>query len=159
MSDRGRGRLLVGAQFVLIGIIAIGRGSRLWPNWSLLIALEIALFAAGSVILILAFFHLGSALTANPVPRSDASLHTNGVYAYVRHPIYTGVLLTGMAVAIHHASLISVSAFLALVVLLNFKARWEEVFLLAKHRGYLSYMEQVPRFLPWPRANRDLHEH
>ncbi len=102
------------------------------------------------------FSHLGSALTANPVPKVAAPLQTGGVYSYVRHPIYTGVLILGFAVAIYRGTLISLVAFLALVLLLNFKARWEERFLAAKHEGYSSYIDQVPRFFPHLRRRRNM---
>jgi len=119
-----------------------------------LIVIEVVLLSVSSVILALAFSHLGSALTANPVPKADAPLQTGGIYSYVRHPIYTGVLVFGLGVAIYRASAISLLAFLALLLLLNFKARWEESFLRAKHEGYLSYMEQVPRFLPLKKRDK-----
>lgn len=157
MSDSGRGRLLVGAQFLLIGLTAFAPGRGLWVSSPWLILLELGLIFSGLGILVPAFFNLGSALTANPVPKADAPLQTHGIYAYVRHPIYTGVLVAGLGVAIYRASPISLFAFLALVALLNFKARWEEGFLKVKHEGYLSYMKQVPRFLP--RKNRGRGEH
>lgn len=158
MSALGRGRILVGAQFLLIGLVGFAPGGRLWTHSSWLILLELGLTFSGVAILVPAFVHLGSALTANPVPKADAPLQTDGIYAYVRHPIYTGVLVAGLGVAIYRASVISLLAFLTLVALLNFKARWEEGFLKAKHDGYLSYMEQVPRFFPRPRANRERRE-
>ncbi len=155
VSNGTRGRLLVGVQFMLIALIALAPGGRLWRSSPWLVVLEVVLLFGSLVILVLAFFHLGSALTANPVPKTDAPLQTNGIYAYVRHPIYTGVLLAGFGIAIYRASVVSLLTFIALVLLLNFKARWEESFLRAKHGGYLSYMEQVPRFLP--RKKREKH--
>lgn len=155
MSNGTRGRLLVGAQLLLIALIALAPGGRLWLSSPWLTVLELGLIFSGVGILVPAFFHLGSALTANPVPKADAPLQTNGIYAYVRHPIYTGVLLSALGVAIWRASVISLFAFIALVLLLNFKARWEEDLLKMKHAEYLSYMEQVPRFLP--RKKRDKH--
>ncbi len=155
MSDRTRGQLLVGLQFLLLALIALAPGGRLWSSPPWLMVLELGLIFSGIGILVPAFFHLGSALTANPVPKEDAPLQTDGIYAYARHPIYTGVLLSAIGVAIWRASVISLIALLALVLLLNFKARWEEELLKTKHVEYLSYMEQVPRFLP--RKKRDKH--
>lgn len=155
MSDRMRGRLLVGAQFLLIALIAFGPGTRLWTSSPWLTILSVGLVVSGISVLVPAFAQLGSALTANPVPKADAHLRTSGIYARVRHPIYTGLLLSGLGVAIWRASTVSIFAFFALFVLLNFKARWEEGLLRAKYEGYLSYMRQVPRFLPRkPRGNR-----
>jgi protein-S-isoprenylcysteine O-methyltransferase Ste14 len=155
MSDRARGRLLVSAQFLLIGVIAISPGDRLWPSSGWLVLFEVILLLAGGAILALAFAHLGPALTANPVPKAGAPLQTSGIYAFVRHPIYTGVLVSGLGVALYRTSMISFIAYGSLVLLLNFKARWEEVFLKTKHSGYLTYMVHVPRFVP--RRKRDRH--
>ena len=156
MSDRGRGRLLVGAQFLLLGLIALAPGDRLWRVSGWLIALSASLLFCSAIILAFSFVKLGSALTANPVPKVDAPLQTGGAYSYVRHPIYSSVLTFGFGVAIYRGSPLSLFAFLALLLLLNFKARWEEKFLSARHEGYSSYMNRVPRFFPHLRPKRNM---
>lgn len=156
MSDRGRGRLLVGVQFLLLGLIAFAPSDRIWRRSGALIGLSSALLVCSAVILAFSFVNLGPALTANPVPKVDAPLQTGGAYSYVRHPIYASVLIFGFGVAIYRGGWISLSAFLALVLLLNFKARWEEKFLNEKHEGYSSYMNRVPRFFPHIRPRRNM---
>lgn len=148
MGDRTRGRLLVAAQFLLIGLIALAPGNRLWPRPAWLVLVELILIVLGLAMLVAAFVHLGPALTANPVPKVDAPLRTNGIYAYVRHPIYTGLLLSGLGVSLWRSTAVSLIAFVCLFLLLDFKARWEESLLASKHPGYLSYRRRVPRFLP-----------
>ena len=117
MSDRRRGQLLVGAQFLLLGLIGFAPGFRLWPSSGWLIALSASLLFCSAIILAFSFAHLGPALTANPVPKVDAPLQTGGAYSYVRHPIYTSVLTLGFGVAIYRGTSISLFAFLALVLL------------------------------------------
>jgi protein-S-isoprenylcysteine O-methyltransferase Ste14 len=156
VSDRARGRLLVLAQFLLITVIALAPGQRLWPNSAWLLPLEVVLLVVGATLLALAFVHLGPALTANPVPKADAPLQMAGIYAWMRHPIYTGVLALGIGVALYRASMISLIAAAFLIMLLNFKARWEEVFLKSKHPGYLAYLQRVPRFIPKLGRNKDV---
>lgn len=158
MSSQQRGRLLVAGQFLLIALIIFAPGRRLWSEITWLTFLGVVFIAVGFVVLARAFLDLGSALTANPVPKVGAPLQINGIYTHVRHPIYTGVLLAGLGASICRASTMSFLFLLALAILLNFKARWEESFLRSKHEGYLSYMEQVPRFLPRPRPNREPRE-
>jgi protein-S-isoprenylcysteine O-methyltransferase Ste14 len=154
MSDRARGWFLVAAQFLLLALIVLAPGQKLWTSSTWALGLELILLFLGIAILVLAFTHLGPALTANPVPRAEAPLQTSGIYSYLRHPIYTGVLAVGLGIAVYRASVMSLIAFGSLVLLLNFKARWEEVFLRTKHSEYLTYMEQVPRFLPSKKRNR-----
>ena len=148
MSDLGRGRVLVGAQFLLLGLIALGPGDRAWRGSGWLTAISVSLLFGSAIVLVFSFVHLGPALTANPVPKEDAPLQTGGAYSYVRHPIYTSVLTFGFGVAIYRGAWISLFAVLALVLLLNFKARWEERFLKEKHEAYSAYMNRVPRFFP-----------
>ncbi len=40
---------------------------------------------------------LGRGLTAAPLPNSHAELRTGGLYRFVRHPIYSGLLLFAVA--------------------------------------------------------------
>jgi protein-S-isoprenylcysteine O-methyltransferase Ste14 len=39
-------------------------------------------------------------------------------------------------------------AWFALVLLLTYKMRWEEVLLAAKYKGYAEYMTRVPAIIP-----------
>ena len=156
MSDVGRGRLLVGVQFILLGLIAFAPGHRLWRDSGWLILVSVLIVFCSAIILVFSFTNLGAALTANPVPKETAPLQTEGAYSYVRHPIYTSVLTFGFGVAIYRGYLLSLLAYLALVLLLNFKARWEERLLTAKHEGYSAYVKNVPRFFPQFRPRRNM---
>ncbi len=154
MGDRNQGRALVGAQLALLFLIAIAPPGRLWPKppW---VALAAGLtILAGAVILLFAVWHLGSAFTAHPLPKENAELSTRGLYSHVRHPIYTGLLVLGVGAVLRNGSLLSLLALIALSALLDFKARWEEKFLLAKHTQYLDYMAKVPRFFPKLRTHQ-----
>jgi protein-S-isoprenylcysteine O-methyltransferase Ste14 len=51
-----------------------------------------ALGTAGLGVLILAAANLGRSLTAMPNPAERATLKTTGLYRFVRHPLYTGLL-------------------------------------------------------------------
>jgi len=158
VQDQQRGRILVAGQFLLIGLVALAPGPEIWIRsfWSLTSAFLFA--GVGIALLIPAFRHLGSALRANPVPKPEAPLQTMGLYAKMRHPIYTGVLSLSLGISIFRATALSFFFLLLLVVLLNAKARWEENMLKSKHQGYSSYMAKVPRFLPRLGKNRNLND-
>lgn len=154
MGDRNLGRFLVVGQLALILVIVIAPPGHLWrrPVWVALAAGFIVL--ASTVILLLSFWQLGPALTAHPLPKENAELRTRGIYSYVRHPIYSGLLLLGVGAVIWNASLPALLALIALFALLSFKARWEEKFLLAKYSQYSEYLAKVPRFLPRVRRHQ-----
>jgi len=91
---------------------------------------------------------LGRGLTALPLPNAQAQLRTGGLYRWVRHPIYSGLLLTAASIAASSGSVPRAVAFALLVTLLTIKARWEEARLQRRFEGYAEYARRTPRFLP-----------
>jgi protein-S-isoprenylcysteine O-methyltransferase Ste14 len=106
------------------------------------------MIAIGVVVLFAGFKGLGKSLTANPVPNEDGVLVTKGIYSVVRHPIYLGLLIITLGLVISSGVWAQVIVWLALVVLLVYKMRWEEVLLSAKYKGYAEYMTKVPGLVP-----------
>jgi protein-S-isoprenylcysteine O-methyltransferase Ste14 len=102
----------------------------------------------GFVILGFSFLALGKSLTAHPIPAKQGELVTDGLYRFARHPIYTGVLALGLACVLSGGLFPHILFFIALVVLLNYKASFEERLLRARYEGYASYAEKTGRFLP-----------
>jgi protein-S-isoprenylcysteine O-methyltransferase Ste14 len=74
-----------------------------------------------------------------------------GVYAWVRHPIYLGEALLGLGFLAFGHSLAALAVWIGWIVFLDHIARYEEGLLLARFGDdYARYMRQVPRWLPWP---------
>ncbi|MEY4491978.1 MAG: hypothetical protein RL085_389 [Actinomycetota bacterium] len=148
MNDKKVGNLFVFGQFLLIAVLALTPASNLWPASEVLTFIANSSFAIGFALLILSFANLGKSLTANPVPLDKAELKTNGAYSIVRHPIYLALILVASALTLKSASLVSVATLLALVVLLDFKARFEEKLLMKKFANYKNYAQKVGRLFP-----------
>ena len=93
MSERTTGWTFVGVQaLLLVGLLVIPWPTHVTnPGW-LDVAASVC-FWAGVALAIAAGFVLGRSLTATPVPLEHATLRTSGPYRWVRHPIYTGVVL------------------------------------------------------------------
>jgi protein-S-isoprenylcysteine O-methyltransferase Ste14 len=94
---------------------------------------------------------LGKSLTAFPRPSERGQLVTEGPYRYARHPIYGGGILffSGWALFSSPAALVGV---LALAVLWDRKAAFEELLLGERYSGYDEYRERVRwRLLPFVR--------
>jgi protein-S-isoprenylcysteine O-methyltransferase Ste14 len=123
-------------------------GGRSWPTPIGLRWLSIAATVLGVIGMTLAGLRLGRGLTASPLPNQAARLRTTGLYAYVRHPIYTALLTFGVGQVIASGSLIRVALLFVLITLLSAKARWEEEQLAARFSGYAAYAARTPRFLP-----------
>jgi protein-S-isoprenylcysteine O-methyltransferase Ste14 len=75
---------------------------RFLPRSSVLLILGTAMVAAGLGLAVWARRHLGRNWSAQVVVKEDHALIRTGPYRYVRHPIYTGLLLAflGMAVIV-----------------------------------------------------------
>ena len=150
MTNTLKGNLLVLGQFILLGFLIFYPASSInYGSFGILVTLAIAvLLAIGLVILGLSFLALGKSLTAHPIPTKQGELVTDGLYRFARHPIYTGVLAVGLAMTLSGGLFPHVLFFIALVVLLNYKASFEEQLLRARYEGYASYAAKTGRFLP-----------
>lgn len=139
---------LVAVQFVLIIGLAVAPRGELWERSVDALAIALTLVAAGVIVAIVAAVGLGRSLTPSPIPREGGDLTTTGVYALVRHPIYSGLLLLGAGLAVIGASWMHVALLVALVALLSVKARVEERMLLDRFPGYAEYAARVGRLVP-----------
>lgn len=141
-------RLLVAAQLVLLAALVLLPGRRDWPvpRW-----LDVAGVAAGVAalgVMAVGGTALGRGLTATPLPNRHARLRTGGLYRWVRHPIYTGLLALAGAVTVRSGSGYRLAVLVALVALIWGKARWEERHLGARFPDYADYAAATPRFVP-----------
>lgn len=144
---RGLGNLLVALQFALIGLLV-------WPNVAVLRAGLVPLGAIG-----LGVLGIGVGLWAlwanppgnfniRPIPREGARLIATGPYRWVRHPMYSAVLLCGVAAAWSAATAWAWLALAALGAVLLAKAALEERWMAQAHPDYAAYRARTKRLLP-----------
>jgi protein-S-isoprenylcysteine O-methyltransferase Ste14 len=150
MNNSLKGNLLVLGQFILLGfLILYPRSEVSYGSYAFLVtSVTAVLVLAGVVILGLSFLALGKSLTAHPIPAKQGVLVTDGLYKFARHPIYTGVLALGAGMTLAGGLFPHILFFVALVILLNYKASFEEHLLRARYEGYASYAVKTGRFLP-----------
>ena len=118
--------------------------NRIDPAW--IRRLGMALLLLGVLVLAWGIRSLGRSLTPGTEPLAGAELVTSGAYSYVRHPIYTGLVLVlaGYTLAWSNWTLALLFGFLALKYF-QAKATVEESWLVERFPGYKSYMRRVPR--------------
>lgn len=87
-------------------------------------------------------------LTPFPFPRPDAKLETQGIYAYVRHPIYVGIMVACVGWAVVWLSDSAVLYALAVAIFFDLKAAREEAWLRERFQQYEAYAKRVRRFIP-----------
>jgi len=79
----------------------------------------------------------------------EGKLVTDGIYAYIRHPQYTGFILMTLGLLVHWATIPLLVMWPLLVVQYYRLARREEAEMVAEFgEEYPSYMEKTPMFFP-----------
>lgn len=91
---------------------------------------------------------LGRNLTPFPEPAAHAQLVRHGIYAWIRHPLYSSVILAGFGWALVWMSWPSGLAAAALIPFFHAKSRREERLLRQKFPEYRDYESGTHRFLP-----------
>ena len=150
MTKRLKGNLLVLGQFILIALLIVVPSSGLNTGVfsTFLVGISLTSMFLGFVILALSAIALGKSLTAHPMPGKNAVLVTDGLYRFVKHPIYTGLILAAFGLTIAGGFFPHVIFFVALVLLLNYKASFEEKLLASTYAGYAEYSRKTGRFIP-----------
>ncbi len=152
-NERGEWYVLV--QTVIFAIIAVGPfGIDLRPT--LPPAARTAVFIAGFVLggggFLLAMaglFGLGRNLSVLPHPKDDAELVVSGAYRFVRHPIYSGLIIGAVGWALLNASVMTLIYAGVLFVFFDLKSRREERYLTQKFPHYADYKQHVHKLIPF----------
>ena len=103
----------------------------------------------GGIGILLSAITIRSSLTAVPLPKEHGKLGTTGLYKYVRHPMYTSVLLLSLGIALLSGNLIKYALVVGLYLLFYFKSTYEERYLRQKYDNYKEYAKRTPRFVPF----------
>lgn len=140
------GRYLFYAQLVLLVLsFYFGDINELLSNGLLTLP-----FAVGIVLGLWAFYNMGSKnYSPFPEPKSGGQFVQKGVYKYIRHPMYTGVILIAVALLLSNPSITAFIVFAALVYILDEKADLEEKLLTKQHSEYKNYQASTKKFIPF----------
>jgi protein-S-isoprenylcysteine O-methyltransferase Ste14 len=143
-KDKFKAYTLVSIQVISIVLILVTG----WPlsGYMPLLIIQIA----GVMLGIWAFIAMGwYNLHIAPLVNPDARLVTNGPYAFIRHPMYSAVLLTIWPLIMDQYSFLRLVAGLILTVDLIIKMLYEESLLKKHFAGYGIYMTETKRLIPF----------
>jgi protein-S-isoprenylcysteine O-methyltransferase len=110
----------------------------------------LALMVAGLLLRWWAVAHLGRFFTVNVAVASDHRVVDTGPYRLIRHPSYTGILLTCLGVGLCFGNLASLLVIVVPIVALALKRVRVEEAALASELGedYRTYMSHTKRLIP-----------
>ncbi|MFY9839234.1 MAG: isoprenylcysteine carboxylmethyltransferase family protein [Xanthobacteraceae bacterium] len=111
----------------------------------------VGVMLAGLLLTWLARIHLGRLWSSAITRKEQHRIVDTGPYAYVRHPIYAGIITALIATAIIEATLVALVGALLIALGLWLKARAEERFLMAElgPDAYRSYCRRVTMLIPF----------
>jgi protein-S-isoprenylcysteine O-methyltransferase Ste14 len=133
------------ALFGLYGALLLGKAAGEWGAWRWL---GLPLMLAGLGCLLPALWAHGRKLTPLPEPRRELGLLRTGIYAVIRHPLYTGVMALAFGLAFWFQKAGALGGAMLLTLFFNLKAREEERRLRRLYPEYADYQRQTGRFLP-----------
>lgn len=157
---------LAGFVFLLGGNLRYHNGELSWQNWpGFLGEARYAPLPVSWAMVVLAFvgfafawwarIHLGRLWSGRITRKEGHHVVDTGPYALVRHPIYTGILLSGIATAVALGAVHAYIGAFLLIVGYWMKARIEENWLREQlgPADYDAYRKRVPMLVPFgPKA-------
>jgi protein-S-isoprenylcysteine O-methyltransferase Ste14 len=157
---------LAGFVFLLGGNLRYHNGELSWQNWpGFLGEARYAPLPVSWTMVVLAFagfafawwarIHLGRLWSGRITRKEGHHVVDTGPYALVRHPIYTGILLSGIATAVALGAVHAYIGAFLLIVGYWMKARIEENWLREQlgPADYDAYRKRVPMLVPFgPKA-------
>ncbi len=84
-----------------------------------------------------------------PDVKADSILVTELPYKYIRHPMYTSVILLGSGMMLSAYSSFTLLIWLGLLVVMFVKAKYEESLLMARFPDYAKYRVNTKAFIPF----------
>jgi protein-S-isoprenylcysteine O-methyltransferase Ste14 len=104
-----------------------------WPS------LGAVLCMLGLVLMLAAFVSLRAVIQVAPEPKAGGRLVTSGPYRWLRHPIYTGMVLLFVGLFFRKPTAAIGIASVVVITFLIAKSRFEEELLQERYPDYLQY--------------------
>ncbi len=136
--------ILVTIQFSAIAIMA-ATGPWLANTWYLLLIELIGVALGVYAILIM---RIGN-FNIRPIVKDSGQLVTHGPYRFIRHPMYTSIMITLTPLLIEYFSWLRLGVMVVLLINLIIKQLFEEGLLKNHFSGYRDYMQRSQRMIPF----------
>lgn len=148
MKRNPKDTMFVGIQFILF-LFYLFRISKIdfsIPLWLQYVGMFF--WIAGIITALVALINLNRNLSPYPSPLTNAVLIKTGIYKYIRHPIYSGILFFTLGFSLYSENTLRLVIFILLLILFRLKAAYEERLLKNKFSNYEEYKKTTGMFLP-----------
>ena len=135
---------LVFCQFLFIGLLAIS------SNLSSSSVSYIFIVLLGLVLGIWSLLVMSnSKIRITPQVANGSKLIINGPYKFVRHPMYSSVILVCLGMTLSNFSLWRITIFVLLLIVLSLKIKYEEKLLTTYFSEYKEYELNSKKIIPF----------
>lgn len=141
------GALLVALQFICMLLLPFLAAPALLQGAIPASTLLLGTASMGLMVWTLLHNRLGN-FNIRPLPKAFGSLVTSGPYRWIRHPMYSAVLLGGAALAWMSDPAPGWAVWTCLALVLWIKSTLEERWMREQHPAYSAYAAQSKRFVP-----------
>lgn len=141
--------LFVGTQLVLFALYVFAPSFSHFPVNGILKFAGVLTAISGVVIILVSIFQIRRSLTPFPSPVRNGELITTGLYKYIRHPIYSGIILAAAGYGLQAGDISKIVISGLLLLLFYFKSQYEEKMLMAFYNDYKQYRSHTYRFFPF----------
>ena len=149
-SSRASQRYGLAQSLILCGFAAayfVDRGPWLFTSIAARAA-GITLSLLGLLIMAAAIIALRAVIQIAPEPNEGGHLVTRGIYGWMRHPIYTAILILVVGLFLRKPTLLVAIAGGVVIVFLFIKVRLEERLLLERYPEYAEYRRRAWGLVP-----------
>lgn len=144
MSHHPKSILLVALQFLFIVLLLTGTpldNLSVWPAILIIMSFLLMLWALAAM--------QRSKWRIFPEPSAKAILIIHGPYRYIRHPMYSAIILGAAGLLTSYCTWLRLIMVISLAIVLISKLTWEEKMLSQKFEGYSSYCTHTKRLIPF----------
>ena len=108
------------------------------------------LTVVGLIVAIWARVHLGSNWAGYVTYKENHELVTSGPYRFVRHPIYSGLILMSLGTILCYGCLAFIIFFGAVLISFTWRIKREEKIMINLFgQKYIDYMKKTKTLIPW----------
>ncbi|GMQ93228.1 MAG: hypothetical protein BMS9Abin12_0705 [Acidimicrobiia bacterium] len=150
--ERGIGWVIAQGAIIVFFLLAVVFGDTVQDVPGLIFAQIMGLVVAvlGAAVSVWALLAHGWQVSPFPKPVDGAQLVDTGPYRYVRHPMYSGVVIFTLGVGLAYANPVALLSSVTFLVFFMAKTGREEEMLVERVPGYRAYRSVVPwRIIPF----------